>query len=1143
LFSVLIFSANALEVDSMGIVQYVVDGDTIDVLATSGFMNGSEYRIRFADINAPELDTKEGQEAKSALKSLLYGKTVYIDVDNLTTYDPYGRVVAVIYLPINETHVMNVNYYMVLNNYSVIWNFTNNEFYPYSWILYNQFQLDNNSNDEDDELENDELEQVNATTLEYNYSTIPLFEDNFDYFDITKWYDYDNTSFGSIVVKNYSWIDKNCLSFENGTAIISIYYDSIDDKFHSYYMESYQEMGYGIYEAKMRFTKTPYCNFAFWLYSLKDIYRDYKNDSEIDWESDYHNGTAYIRTNYFFTNLFDGKPWSGFQIHHNESELNISRSDWHIYKIETTPTYIKWYIDDKLIRTAPGNMTVIAYNTTVSESPENLTESDTLRIFFDAAIVPNYDLSIENENYTGYLYIDWVKYYPLEGYVNYTYNIDHLPYDIRKPGTYILTKNFTYENNETPITIFVNDVVIDGNGHTLEGNLSCSAIYSNIQRNITIKNINLKNWNIGIELRHVNNSKIENVSVESSDYGMLLWTPCNADINKVCVFNCSRGAYIRYADNVSLENLTMKNAYTGIEILDSSNASLKKIMGQNNTYCVVIQRGNNIKISNIKNLENRWSSIVDSSHISIENFTSRMGYCGIYTYNVSNGSISNFNGENNTYDLLIGNSNYMAICNIKGCDSYRAITIYDYSDTINIKNVFSNASTGVYLSSSSRMNITNVSAISKYDIVIKYSNNTTISNLNCYGLYNTYAQSSKNLTIENSFFTHNLTGWGDGFRLLNSSSIIIKENTILNKPSSFYIDEYSAGNYIYLNNFINNTYKYCKNHNNSFESPDKITYKFNNTTFKRYLGNYWSNYNGIDFDKDGVGDAPYDIDLNVSDTSPLIENTMYYYLDTKYKIPIVVINTTDNITSNTTLYNITDNITSNTTLYNITDNITSNTTLYNITDNITSNTTIHEEDDINDSDIEIDDLENITPLPDDDDNKGDETNPPFDMCSISHARVSRASSYHKITNVSSTNESKCDTVGRLKEIIDEIKLIIGSEIDVELSGKKLKDDYELTNKPLNIKEDCILVGGPMANPLTKKYIWTFKVKITNDYPGVDSGVIQKQMINGHIVILLAGSDRWGTKAAVEYFKTLDDIPDGPIFVQWNNGKVVKMEKH
>jgi hypothetical protein len=41
--------------------------------------------------------------------------------------------------------------------------------------------------------------------------------------------------------------------------------------------------------------------------------------------------------------------------------------------------------------------------------------------------------------------------------------------------------------------------------------------------------------------------------------------------------------------------------------------------------------------------------------------------------------------------------------------------------------------------------------------------------------------------------------------------------------------------------------------------------------------------------------------------------------------------------------------------------------------------------------------------------------------------------------------------------------------------------------------------------------------------------IRELTINGHIVIQLASSDRWETKATVEYFKTLDDLPDEPVF--------------
>ena len=80
----------------------------------------------------------------------------------------------------------------------------------------------------------------------------------------------------------------------------------------------------------------------------------------------------------------------------------------------------------------------------------------------------------------------------------------------------------------------------------------------------------------------------------------------------------------------------------------------------------------------------------------------------------------------------------------------------------------------------------------------------------------------------------------------------------------------------------------------------------------------------------------------------------------------------------------------------------------------------------------------------------------------------------------------------------------------------------------------------MANPVVSKYLNYFPVKVTNEYPGKNRGVIEVTKINGHTVILLAGSDRWGTKAAVEYFKTLVDLPDEPIFVEWRNGVVVKI---
>ncbi|AXI25097.1 hypothetical protein CFE53_02575 [Methanofervidicoccus sp. A16] len=131
---------------------------------------------------------------------------------------------------------------------------------------------------------------------------------------------------------------------------------------------------------------------------------------------------------------------------------------------------------------------------------------------------------------------------------------------------------------------------------------------------------------------------------------------------------------------------------------------------------------------------------------------------------------------------------------------------------------------------------------------------------------------------------------------------------------------------------------------------------------------------------------------------------------------------------------------------------------------------------------------------------------------------------------------------KIRDFVYRTRVAVGSEIDINLSAKYLKTDIDLIDTPFEIKEDCILIGGPVANPVVKKYLNYFPVRVTNEYPGRYKGVIEVIKIDGHTVVLLAGSDRWGTKAAVEYFKTLEDLPDEPIFVEWRNGKAVKIER-
>ena len=118
------------EVDKTSTVTRVIDGDTFDI--------STGERIRLADVDAPEYYESGYSDATDYLKSLIDGKTVYLDIDDVYTYDYSGtgsRLVCVAYVDYDSTHWINVNKALLDEGHAVISDF-HNEFSPYSWSLY-----------------------------------------------------------------------------------------------------------------------------------------------------------------------------------------------------------------------------------------------------------------------------------------------------------------------------------------------------------------------------------------------------------------------------------------------------------------------------------------------------------------------------------------------------------------------------------------------------------------------------------------------------------------------------------------------------------------------------------------------------------------------------------------------------------------------------------------------------------------------------------------------------------------------------------------------------------------------------------------------------------------------------------------------
>lgn len=72
-----------------GIVDHVVDGDTIDVFVDLGFKVVTKQRMRVAHIDTPERGQPMYKEAADAARSLLSGKTVTIKTSKVSKWGYY----------------------------------------------------------------------------------------------------------------------------------------------------------------------------------------------------------------------------------------------------------------------------------------------------------------------------------------------------------------------------------------------------------------------------------------------------------------------------------------------------------------------------------------------------------------------------------------------------------------------------------------------------------------------------------------------------------------------------------------------------------------------------------------------------------------------------------------------------------------------------------------------------------------------------------------------------------------------------------------------------------------------------------------------------------------------------------------------
>jgi parallel beta-helix repeat protein len=449
--------------------------------------------------------------------------------------------------------------------------------------------------------------------------------------------------------------------------------------------------------------------------------------------------------------------------------------------------------------------------------------------------------------------------------------------------TYTFTDNIFNQS----IVVERDNIVVDGAGYTLQGTGSSEGIGINLKErsNVTIKNMEIKAFHSGIHL----SESYENTISENN------------------ITNIHFGIWLRYSSNFNnISGNNILNSYCGIELEDSSDSTISGNNITNNERGICLfGASNNNTISGNNMTENSslsiWLAGPSNTTIIGNNITNNLSGMILDS---SNSVLRNNNMTNNEYNFAVSSLGILGFINdvdisntVNGKPVYYWINKRDMNIPIDAGYVALVNCTRITVQNLSLTHngqgillaYTTNSTVTKDDItnngkgidLFESSNNTIIGNNMTNSNYGIQLINSSNNNISENNMTNNSFGIRlSGLNPLSGSSYnIVSGNNIKNNEHGVQLD-YSSNNTFYHNNFINNFSQVF------FYMPGYVNFWNNDVE-----GNYWSNYNGIDDNQDGIGDSPYVIDANNTDNYPLMgmfyDFTVEIELGQKYHVYVI----------------------------------------------------------------------------------------------------------------------------------------------------------------------------------------------------------------------------------------------------------------
>jgi len=346
---------------------------------------------------------------------------------------------------------------------------------------------------------------------------------------------------------------------------------------------------------------------------------------------------------------------------------------------------------------------------------------------------------------------------------------------------------YTFTDNiYDSIVVERDNVIVDGVGYTVHGTGSENGIDLAKRKNVTVRNVDIKEFEYGIWLHDSFNNSIVGNNITYNSYGVLLWHSSNNSIfGNSLTTNKWFGIYLSESSNNAISGNNITNNEYGIRLWhSSSNIISRNKITANNLDGIRLIYSSNDTVSGNKIANNGWFGInleySSSNNVSGNIFNGD----GIFVFdsylNVVEGNV--VNGKPLVY--LEGVSGYIV-------DNAGQVILVN-SSNIKVENLdFSNTTIGIQLCKTNKTKITNNRiANNAYGIYLYKSSNNSISGSNVTNnrLGITLDHSSDN-TITGNKIANN---W-DGIPLVYSSNNTVTGNTFVN--NGLYVWD-SYGNFV-----------------------------------------------------------------------------------------------------------------------------------------------------------------------------------------------------------------------------------------------------------------------------------------------------------------------------------------------------------